>query len=507
MIFDRAAKSSRRHFLRSMGGVSVAGLLPARLVAAPTPTPRRVIIVGAGIAGLVAAREIERQGSEAIVVEARGRVGGRVWTHRSGDRVEQTGQADQRVAFSPGLHFDAGAARIPSHHDQYLALAREYGVSLDILVNTSRGTWLGTGADRIRLRTAANDLRGHLSELLEKALRSGALDQELDAGVRGRLAAFLKIYGDLDGDDGYHGSTRAGFARIPGSTNADQPLPNPPLTLDALLANDQLANLLYEEDISLQPTMLHAVEGMDSLPRAIAASLRNAPRLNSEVREIRRHGTGVRIAIRDRSTGRDEWLTGDRAIITTPLPILARIPADFSSATAAAIAATRYADAIKIAFESPPFWEAEQIYGGISFVGGETVLVWYPSGNYQAKRQILLGAYAQNAVAARFAAHAPAERIALARRAVERLHPGHGRDLSAPVAVDWRNTPFSEGAWVDWTEPGNDAKAATRLNDGDGPFHFAGSHLSAYSGHWQEGAILSARHAVAQALAPERTNA
>jgi monoamine oxidase len=175
---------------------------------------------------------------------------------------------------------------------------------------------------------------------------------------------------------------------------------------------------------------------------------------------------------------------------------VARTPNDFSAATRAAIASVHYSDSLKIGFESAPFWEAEQIYGGISFVGGDTGLVWYPSGQFQQKRQVLLATYASREQAAHLSTHSVPEQIAIARAAVDRLHPGHGRDLGASALVHWARIPFNEGPWIEWTDPGNDPKAAAVLNAGDGPFQFAGSHLSAYSGHWQEGAILSATRAV-----------
>jgi len=269
----------------------------------------------------------------------------------------------------------------------------------------------------------------------------------------------------------------------------------PPVTLDALLANPELSTLLFEENILMQPTMLHPVGGMDKLPVAIAAALRGRPRLNAEVREIRRSGEGVRIVYRDSRKGRDIAVEADRAIITTPLPILARTPSDFSPAVKAAIAGVRYSDSIKIGFESAPFWEKDQIYGGISFVGGDTSLVWYPSAPFQARREVLLAAYSAGPQARNLAKRDRAAQIELARAAVERLHPGHGLELEAPVRVHWDKVPFSEGPWIEWADPGNDIAAAALLNAGDGPFLFAGSHLSAYSGHWQEGAILSARRA------------
>jgi monoamine oxidase len=309
------------------------------------------------------------------------------------------------------------------------------------------------------------------------------------------LVAFLKLYGDLADDGAYKGSQRSGLAQVPGAT-IEQAIAVPPVSLDALLANAELSMILFDENVLMQPTMFQPVGGMDRLPVAIARALRTPPRLGREVREIRREGGGVRIVVRETRSGRVETVTADRAIITMPLPILARTPNDFSPSVNRAIASVHYSDSIKIGFESAPFWEAEQIYGGMSFVGGDTGLVWYPSGQFQRKRQILLAAYATREQAAHLATHSRAEQIEIARAAVERLHPGHGKDLASPVLVRWQRVPFSEGPWVEWTDPGNDAHAADILNAGDGPFLFAGSHLSAYSGHWQEGAILSARRAV-----------
>jgi monoamine oxidase len=497
----------RRRLLTAFGGAIAAGVLPAGpLLAAPrSASGLKVIVIGAGIAGLVAAREVERSGGEAVLLEARDRVGGRAWTVRGGDRIAHLGEDDQTVGFSSGLYLNVGPARIPSHHDLYLGLARDLGVPLEVLVNSNRSTFLENsarpdGAGRVRQRQAGNDLRGHFSALLEKALRSGALDQELSAPLREKLVAFLKTYGDLADDFSYRGSSRAGLAQVPGAT-VEQAIAAPPLTLDALLANPELAAVLFEENILMQPTMLQPVGGMDRLPIALAASLRGTPRLNAEVREIRRDGAGVRVIYRDRHSGAERAVEADRAVITTPLPILARTPNDFSPAVRAAIAGVRYSDSLKIGFESAPFWEAEQIYGGISFVGGDTNLIWYPSGGFQAPRAVLLAAYASRDSATRLSTHSRAEQIAIARATVERLHPGHGRDLTKPVLVHWARVPFSEGPWVEWGDAGNDKGAAAVLNAGDGPFLFAGSHLSAYSGHWQEGGILSGRRAAALATA------
>src|SRR5690242_5624092 len=136
----------------TVGGVGAAYLaMEAMGLAIPTPAGaenfrlaprsgggRSVVILGAGIAGLVSAYELQRAGYKVTVLEARDRIGGRVWTIRGGDRIVQTGRPDQHATFDPGLYFNAGAARIPTTHRVILGYARKFGVPMETFVNVNR---------------------------------------------------------------------------------------------------------------------------------------------------------------------------------------------------------------------------------------------------------------------------------------------------------------------------------------------------------------------------------
>lgn len=93
----------------------------------------RVIVVGAGMAGLTAAWELEQAGWDVTVLEASTRIGGRNWTVRTGDTVpDQAGQL-QRCTFSDGQYLNAGAWRILPWHHRVLRCAARHGIALEPL--------------------------------------------------------------------------------------------------------------------------------------------------------------------------------------------------------------------------------------------------------------------------------------------------------------------------------------------------------------------------------------
>ncbi len=76
--------ASRRHFLRALAATGLAPALISRCAAASDKrSPPRVIVIGAGIAGLTAAAALEKAGVSTRVLEARERRGGRIWTSRA----------------------------------------------------------------------------------------------------------------------------------------------------------------------------------------------------------------------------------------------------------------------------------------------------------------------------------------------------------------------------------------------------------------------------------------
>jgi monoamine oxidase len=151
------------------------------------------------------------------------------------------------------LYFNAGPARIPSHHQAQASLNywREFGVELQVEVNSNRSALFlngtrepGTAASE---RQVINDTRGHVSELLVKAIKRGALDQEMTAADKERVVEVLRVYGDLSPDLFYKGSTRSGFRTLPGA-GADAGVTRDPIDMRLLLDENPWKFLIFLEE-------------------------------------------------------------------------------------------------------------------------------------------------------------------------------------------------------------------------------------------------------------------
>ena len=501
--------------MRTLGLMGAVASAATPAMAADAGRGKRVVILGGGIAGLVGAYELERAGYSVTVLEARDRLGGRNWTLRNGSKVEMVGEETQTVRFSEGLYMNAGPARIPSHHEGLLSYCRKLGVPLEVEINSSRSAYLWAddpnGGRKLQMRQGVNDTRGYLSELLAKAVNKGALDQDLSIEDKEKLLPFLRQYGDLTNDMAFKGTERSGLLQAPGAADQFAKARDPAAFRD-LINHPQIGSTLFEDNINMQATMFQPVGGMDQIPAGFERAIKSPIIKNAEVTRIRADAKGVKITYRDRTSGKVSVIDGDYTIITLPLALLAKIDNNFGKDVKAAIASVPNDFSNKIGFDSPRFWEKEQIYGGISFVGGETSLVWYPSNGLHTERGMLLACYGSGGRAEAFAKRPLAEQIAMARSVVGKLHPGHAEELTNPVVVNWSKIPFNMGPWPRWGERGGaqeghfDSPEYRLLNAPHGRVHFSGAHLSQTPG-WQEGAVFSAQRTIAALSAQVRDSA
>ena len=230
---------------------------------------------------------------------------------------------------------------------------------------------------------------------------------------------------------------------------------------------------------------------MDRIPRAFADSLGKHIRYGLAVTDIRQPPDKVVVGLRDTASGARSSINADYCVCTIPLPVLRDIPADFSEAMHAAIRAVPYHAATKVAAQMRSrFWEAQGIYGGITWTRMPIQQLWYPPSGFHRPKGVLVLAYNGLADAEAFGQLSPAARIARAVALSSSIHPEIPIAQESAVTVAWQNQPWSLGPWAAYTDSirRNEYPTLTRP---DGRVYLAGEHVS-YITAWQEGSIRSA---------------
>ncbi|USA05046.1 FAD-dependent oxidoreductase [Streptomyces lydicamycinicus] len=487
----------------------------------PAGTPganAKVLVLGAGVAGLTAAYELSMLGYRVTVLEAQDRIGGRNRTARHGDQLYEldehgTPTPTHRCEFDEGLYLNLGPGRIPYHHRRVLKYCRDFGVALEPYV-------METTANRVRPphadvtwpnRRVANDTRGHLAAKLAETLVGGDT-------FTGELRDLLRVFGALDANGKYRGSTRSGYLDSP--EIAEWPAPAPPLSFEDLVHSGFWKTRFYQPvDYLWQATMFQPVGGMDHIVKALAREAKRAGAkivLGAEVREIEIGARGLGVSLKYRK-GDDELQDDARYCVSNiPVPVLRTIKLTrFSDPFEQALRAVEFEKTCKVGWQANRrFWEGdlggcddtEGIYGGISWTGHNITQMWYPSNDYFSDKGTLTGAYNFGTAAETLGKLTPEKRLQLAREGAIQLHPEFKNKDLVPdkqgISIAWHKVPYQLGGWAAW-KPQQPAhkKAYKRLlqPEGTDAFFVTGDQISPLPG-WQEGAMMSAHYVVHQIL-------
>jgi len=460
---------------------------------------KKIIILGAGLAGLAAAYELEKVGYQCTILEARDRSGGRCWTIRKGTSETEIGQEKQVATFDDDLYYNAGAARIPQHHIT-LDYCKELGVPIEIFANSNDAAYYyntnvgSLSGQKVRIRAAKADLRGYTTELLSKAINQDEIDLDLSIEDKEKMVEFLRVEGDLSPDLFYNGSNNRGYSRFPGAEFQEGDRKDP-FDLEAIIQSGFGNYLSNENYINWQMNMFQPIGGMDRISQAFEKRLKNPIVYQAQVNQIRKKSNGVAIIYQDRFR-RQRVVNGDFCICTLPLPVLNNINTDFSPEMQTAIANISYSSTGKIGLQfKRRFWEEDdRIFGGISFTNQSITQIMYPSCNYFADKGILIGYYNFYDKAEEIANLSLQERENIALSQGSKIHPQYQQEFESSFSVAWHKTKYSMGGWATYTTDTR-SQYYPILNQPDDRIYLAGDHLSYYSG-WIAGALESARQVV-----------
>jgi monoamine oxidase len=458
---------------------NLLSIVESGLPEAPHP-PKKIAVLGAGIAGLVAASELVAAGHEVTIVEAQPRVGGRIRT--------------LRAPFSPGLYNEAGPMRIPAQHALTLAYAARFNLPLRPFLSFNPRAWFYTHGQRVRLGQVLNGAVPAAFPLREDE-RAQTLSQrweEIMAPIRAELAAQPGAWQVIM--DRLQRVSLRSFLLRSGWSEATVEFYGLFAGMESLLfasAAEFVREYLWE----LRTNTLTIDGGMDQLPMAFLPLLADRIRFNTRVHALDQHAEGVRILTT--SLGCNAVLEADYAICTLPFSVLRHIEvhSPFSWDKRKAIRNLHYESATRIFFECrEQFWETEGIRGGCSVTDLAIRNVFYPEHDAQTARGVLIASYSHGQDAQRWGSLDEKERLVQAMENVEEIHPGCRQYITGGASVVWSQDPHAGGAYA-FFQPHQEKELHQAIVKPEGRYYFAGEHASKQH-RWIEGAIESALRAV-----------
>jgi monoamine oxidase len=518
---DGASKTTRRQLLTAIGIVGGSAALYQAMTtmghAAETQfhgppnlsgarKGQSVIVLGAGLAGMVAAYELSKAGYQVRILEYQNRSGGRNWSLYGGDTYTELGGATQKVGFAEGNYLNPGPWRIPYHHRTLLHYCKKFGVALEPFIQFNHNAFVHNadafGGKPVRYREAAADFEGNVAELLGKAIDQKALDTELSVEDKEKLLEALREWGMLDNDmryrTGLRSSEHRGYQRPPGGGVDGAPIASEVFDFNNVLFSGVWKNMSFFMNHEFQTPMFQPVGGMGMIGQAFARQVQPLITHNAKVTKIVQDKTGVAVTYKDTATGAVSDAKADFCVCTIPLGVLNQIENNLSTAKQAAIAAVPYSNSVKIGLEMRRrFWEEDDyIYGGHSFTSQDIGLVSYPNNHlFGDGPAVLLGAFASGLGGYRLGGMTPEQRIEVALTQGSVFHPDvYRKEFMNGASVAWSRVPWTLGCCARWNEATRKQHYQTLVAMED-RIVLAGEHAS-YVGCWMEGALLSSIDAI-----------
>lgn len=458
----------RRTFLRTTLAVPT-------LVSWQAPRPSgapRVIVAGAGLAGLAAAYELDRAGYEITVLEARTRPGGRVYT--------------MREPFSDGLYAEAGAARIQDSHQFTLRYVQQFQLTLDPFFPAE-----GTRITRVAGRRVSGP-QAAPPDLAQVPLAFS--DEERKLGLGGSLRKYLFSHlGEL-GDPTQPGCPTTDLSRfeMPIAEFCGRQGASPAMLQMLALGHDlggmSALHLLRDAAVGAATKLWFKIRGgNDLLPKALATSLSQKIHYGAAVVRFEQDAGSVRVIYRRGET--PVTLSADYAVCALPLPVLRRIEIapSLPSAKRAAIDRVDFMPMARVFLQSRRrFWLDRGDTGWAA--SDDPIDVWDYTRDQPGTRGIL-GAYTSGRMAHQITVRDPVERGPFVLEMMERIHPGIRDHFEGSASYSWIADPWALGAAAEF-KAGQLTAYYAPMRTPEGRIYFAGEHTSPWSG-WMNGGLES----------------
>ena len=447
----------------------------------------RVIMIGAGLAGLAAAYELARAGVEVRVLEARARPGGRVHT--------------LRAPFDDGLYAEAGAVFVPGSHATTLRFVREFGLALHPTDDARRGE-----GGRLFVRGTSVRLRPGESHRWPVPLKP----REMGLSPGQLRSLYLEPVVDAIGDPEhplwpgeaalrFDGMTMAQLLRARGASPGAIAVMRLGYLDEWGDGIDTISALCLLRDLAGNRggSETHRIAGgSDRLPAAFAQRLGAIIRYDAAVTEIERRRRGVRVGYT--AGGEHRVIATDFVICAIPFTVLRRLRIDPPLSTPR-----------RTVVEQLPATSVTRVYLQVrervwDRADGDAVATDLPimmaahaTAGQPGSRDIV-EAFVTGAAARELGRMPPRECVRQVRAQMAQVVPGIDGRVERAAVYAWDADPWARGDYA-WFQPGQARALLPHLATPEGRIHFAGDHTSTRPG-WMQGALDSGLRAAREVI-------
>ena len=440
---------------------------------------RSVIVIGAGLAGLSAAYELQRAGWQVTVLEARERVGGRVYSLRG---------------FSNGLVAEGGGEFIEENHTRLIALAKQFGLQLGSL-----GSWRGQQGDW-------GSFGGKAGPLASVEVWGVNLQAEIDQVWQ----AMDELSQYVSNPNQPQAAPEAEHLDQQSAADWIQSLDAHPLAKKYFVQHIRSEYTCEPErhsllDLARNATMYYTVErgvnyrvigGNDLIPLALAETLPDV-RLNAPVTSLRVLPDEVAVTFKQS----DSYLTLSSAFAILAIPLTTARLIEFKPTLPPAhermVNQISYGAVTKVLIEyRKHFWD-ERGWSGRLATDAPIVYIWHATSHVEHEHGILT-AYTGGEPGAKLAALSDGGRMRLAVAEIEKLFPGSSDLIENVATVAWPNEAYTRGSYMALA-PGEVTAHWKTLFEPAGRLFFAGEHATPIQGY-MEGAVESGQRAAREIM-------